>query len=243
MHCCELDRATQCAWSGWRRPGDSRRSAIAVVDARRFIIPDELTAAALALRIPACGHPRTPVLCWSRSPTRRCAALSWRLPSLALRVLYRRIRGHDGIGLGDVKLAGVAGVWLDWWVLPVAIEIAALAALAVYAVRFLHGRRPAVALDERSCRSVSSLHLRFGSAGCCNRRCFAIPSAGLAAIDWPGGGTGTCRRGGAWLAVGPQSRSGVCRNGVCCGRTKHGEGCKAFNHRVGTLAFGRHIGE
>ena len=54
--------------------------------------------------------------------------------------MYRRIRGRDGIGLGDVKLAGVAGVWLDWWVLPVAIEIAALAALAVYAMRFLHGR-------------------------------------------------------------------------------------------------------
>jgi leader peptidase (prepilin peptidase)/N-methyltransferase len=31
-------------------------------------------------------------------------------------------------------------VWLDWWVLPVAIEIAALAALAVYSMRFLHGR-------------------------------------------------------------------------------------------------------
>ena len=57
----------------------------------------------------------------------------------SLRILYRRIRGHDGIGLGDVKLAGVAGVWLDWWVLPVAIEIAALAALAAYAMRLLLG--------------------------------------------------------------------------------------------------------
>jgi leader peptidase (prepilin peptidase)/N-methyltransferase len=68
---------------------------------------------------------------------------------LSLRVLYRRIRGYDGIGLGDVKLASVAGVWLDWWVLPVAVEIAALAAIAVYAVRFLYGRRPSAGLKAK----------------------------------------------------------------------------------------------
>src|SRR5262249_24915680 len=55
---------------------------------------------------------------------------------------YRRLRGRDGIGLGDVKLAGVAGVWLDWTSLPIAVEIAALAALAVCLVRSVaFGRR------------------------------------------------------------------------------------------------------
>jgi leader peptidase (prepilin peptidase) / N-methyltransferase len=55
--------------------------------------------------------------------------------------LYSRIRGREGIGLGDVKLAGVAGVWLDWSIAPVAIEIAALAALAAYTTRLLYKGR------------------------------------------------------------------------------------------------------
>jgi leader peptidase (prepilin peptidase)/N-methyltransferase len=111
--------------------------AIAVVDARRFIIPNELTAAALALGFLHAAI-QGPVVEALASAALRGAVLA--VTFLSLRVLYRWIRGRDGIGLGDIKLAGVAGVWLDWWVLPVAIEIAALAALAVYSMRFLHGR-------------------------------------------------------------------------------------------------------
>jgi leader peptidase (prepilin peptidase)/N-methyltransferase len=122
--------------------------AIAVIDARRFIIPNELTAAALALGfLNAAMQGSDPVPGLLASAALRGAVMAIAL--LSLRVLYRRIRGYDGIGLGDVKLAGVAGVWLDWWVLPVAIEIAALAAIAVYAVRFLYGRRPSARLKAK----------------------------------------------------------------------------------------------
>jgi leader peptidase (prepilin peptidase)/N-methyltransferase len=114
--------------------------AIAVIDARRFIIPDELTAAALALGL---------VFTALQADDALMAALGYaalRGVVLAgafwsLRVLYRRLRGHEGLGLGDVKLACVAGVWLDWSTIPVAIEIAALSALAVVAVRYFRGGR------------------------------------------------------------------------------------------------------
>ena len=114
--------------------------AIAAVDARRFIIPDELTAAALALGL-AYGAVEDADI-WAQ-------ALAWAVvrgavPALAflgVRAAYRRWRGREGIGLGDVKLAAVAGVWLDWPTIPVAIEIAALAALGAYMIRHLYLRR------------------------------------------------------------------------------------------------------
>ena len=110
--------------------------AIAAVDARRFIIPDELTAAALALGLAdaAIRHPD------GIGEALALAALRGAIVAASffgLWALYRRLRGREGIGLGDVKLAGVAGAWLDWPSIPIAIEIAALAALAVCLVRWL----------------------------------------------------------------------------------------------------------
>jgi leader peptidase (prepilin peptidase)/N-methyltransferase len=114
--------------------------AIAVVDARRFIIPDELTIAALALGFVHAALLDTDAILQSLATAGlRGAVLA--LAFWGLRIAYGRLRGREGIGLGDVKLAGVAGVWLDWATMPVAVEIAALAALATYAVRRLGGSR------------------------------------------------------------------------------------------------------
>jgi len=54
---------------------------------------------------------------------------------LGLRVVYRGLRGREGIGLGDVKLAVVAGAWLDWLTMAIIVEIAAVAGLVTYLVR------------------------------------------------------------------------------------------------------------
>jgi leader peptidase (prepilin peptidase) / N-methyltransferase len=65
------------------------------------------------------------------------------VPFLALMIGYRRWRGRDGLGLGDVKLAAVAGVWLNFVTIFVAIELAALSALAAYFVSgYLRNRPP-----------------------------------------------------------------------------------------------------
>jgi leader peptidase (prepilin peptidase)/N-methyltransferase len=115
--------------------------AIALIDARSFIIPDQLSAAGFVLALVnaavAAPHAITAAVAVA---VLRAAVLA--LCFVALRALYRGVRGREGIGLGDVKLAGVAGAWLGWLTIPIAIEIAALAALAVYALRRHAGGRP-----------------------------------------------------------------------------------------------------
>jgi leader peptidase (prepilin peptidase)/N-methyltransferase len=58
-----------------------------------------------------------------------------------VRAAYRVLRGREGLGLGDVKLAAAAGAWLSLLMLPMAIEIAALAALTAYVLRQGNRRR------------------------------------------------------------------------------------------------------
>jgi leader peptidase (prepilin peptidase) / N-methyltransferase len=113
--------------------------AIAVVDARRFIIPNELNLAGLALGlVHAAWLAPDAIVTALMLALVRGAALA--LLFLALRAAYAYWRGRHGLGLGDVKLAGVAGVWLDWLTIPIAVEIAALTALAFYLVRHFAGR-------------------------------------------------------------------------------------------------------
>jgi leader peptidase (prepilin peptidase)/N-methyltransferase len=110
--------------------------AIAVVDAGHFIIPNGLTLVAFLLALANAARGDGQEISESiASVLVRGAALG--LAFLGLREIYRRWRGREGIGLGDVKLAAVAGAWLDWTLAPVAIEIAALSALAVYGARQL----------------------------------------------------------------------------------------------------------
>jgi len=114
--------------------------AIAVIDARLFIIPNELTAAAFILALVNAAA-QVPEAMWQAAAFALLRGAVAALVFLGLRALYRRLRGRDGLGLGDVKLAGVAGAWLGLLTLPIAIEIAALAALAVFGIRHYAGGR------------------------------------------------------------------------------------------------------
>lgn len=121
--------------------------AIAAADARFFIIPDELTACAIALALADAA------LNTADSALGNLAAAGGRglllaLAFYALRELYRRLRGREGIGLGDIKLAAAAGAWLDWTFILLAIEIAALAGIAGYMAMQIAARRPLSAVAK-----------------------------------------------------------------------------------------------
>jgi leader peptidase (prepilin peptidase) / N-methyltransferase len=115
--------------------------AIAITDSRRYIIPNELTAAAFALALLRGGTVGADAnwlgVVWAAL---RAAAIT--VPFLALMIGYRRWRGRDGLGLGDIKLAAVAGAWLGWATIFAVIELATLSALGAYLVNgYLRKRR------------------------------------------------------------------------------------------------------
>jgi leader peptidase (prepilin peptidase)/N-methyltransferase len=113
--------------------------AIARTDGRRFVIPDAFSGAAFALGI---------VNALSSDEDGMAGALAAMASAilaagmfLIIRIAYRWIRGREGLGLGDVKLAAVAGAWLSLPMLSLAIEIAAASGLAVYLWRQRKHRR------------------------------------------------------------------------------------------------------
>jgi len=119
--------------------------AIAVADQRGYIIPNELTGAAALLALLRAGMvgPDTDwqgslqALAWTA-----CRGAGTAAPLLALMIGYRRWRGRDGLGLGDIKLAAVAGLWLNVVTIFAVIELAALSALGSYFVGGYLRRRP-----------------------------------------------------------------------------------------------------
>lgn len=113
--------------------------AIAWSDLRRFVVPDALVAIALVLGLVDAalggdGGFEAPALAAAQAAL--AAAVLF-----AVAFLYRRLRGRAGLGLGDVKLASVAGAWLSTALLPAALELAALSALFAYVARQRRKRR------------------------------------------------------------------------------------------------------
>jgi leader peptidase (prepilin peptidase) / N-methyltransferase len=115
--------------------------AIAIVDADRYIIPNELTGAAVALALLRAGA-IGPGADWRAMLSAALRATAVTVPLLALMIFYRRWRGRDGLGLGDVKLAAVAGAWLGFVTIFAVIELAALSALGAYGMNAYLRKRP-----------------------------------------------------------------------------------------------------
>jgi leader peptidase (prepilin peptidase)/N-methyltransferase len=107
--------------------------AIAVIDARAFTIPDALSLPAIALGLFASGTLLDPSSDGLVSADHVLGAglgagLLW-----LVREAYSRLRGREGLGLGDVKLAAAAGAWNGWVPLADVLLLAAASALGVAA--------------------------------------------------------------------------------------------------------------
>ena len=92
---------------------------LACIDLSCFRLPDVLTLplllAGLGVAMVLPGAPLVEHLIGAAAGGFSLAALAW---------VYRRVRGVDGIGLGDAKLLAAAGAWLGWPALPSVVLIA-----------------------------------------------------------------------------------------------------------------------
>jgi leader peptidase (prepilin peptidase)/N-methyltransferase len=120
--------------------------AIAAADYDRYIIPNELTATAVALALLRAGTMGAGTA-WRDVADAILKSAAIVLPLLLLMAGYRRWRGRDGLGLGDIKLAAVAGAWLGCATICAVIELAALSALGAYAANAYARKRPLKATE------------------------------------------------------------------------------------------------
>ncbi|MCC7046309.1 MAG: prepilin peptidase [Alphaproteobacteria bacterium] len=106
--------------------------ALALIDARHFLLPDALTLPVLAVGLARglAGGAHWPIGLAEAA----VGAGSGYLVLTALGLIYRRLRGRDGLGGGDAKLLAAAGAWTGWIGLPSVVLIAAVAALGWTAV-------------------------------------------------------------------------------------------------------------
>jgi leader peptidase (prepilin peptidase)/N-methyltransferase len=105
---------------------------LAVVDILALRLPDILTAPLGLL-----GLVLAPRLLGDPWMEHLIGAAAGYLVFAGIAFAYARLRGREGLGLGDAKLLAVAGAWLGWRALPIVVVIACAAGLAWAAVRLL----------------------------------------------------------------------------------------------------------
>lgn len=114
--------------------------ALAATDIRHTVLPDALTLPLIPAGLAVVLVGGTGAF-WLHLAA---AAGAW-LACVALASAYRRLRGRDGLGMGDAKLLAAAGAWLGPAALPGVVLAASAAALCVVLARDVGRRRIAAA--------------------------------------------------------------------------------------------------
>ena len=110
------------------------------IDARTFLLPDLMTAGALLSGLLAAAI-FDPVSAWFGVATATARAAGTALVLGLVRAAYARLRGREGLGLGDIKLAAALGAWLPVEAIPLCFALATAAALITVLLATLRGQR------------------------------------------------------------------------------------------------------
>ncbi|HEY2034729.1 MAG TPA: A24 family peptidase [Rhizomicrobium sp.] len=103
--------------------------ALALIDLRTGLLPDVLT-----LPLAAAGLAAAYLLSELHIADHIIGALAGFAAFAGVGVLYRILRGREGMGQGDAKLLGAIGAWVAWRGLPTVILFAALGGLLMAAM-------------------------------------------------------------------------------------------------------------
>jgi leader peptidase (prepilin peptidase) / N-methyltransferase len=109
--------------------------ALAVVDFHRMILPNRLN-----LLLAAAGAGQSVIVDQPGVIDAALGAFVGGACLMMVAALFRRYRGIDGLGRGDLKLAAPAGIWTGWQGIPVMLLVASLSALAFVAIRAMWNR-------------------------------------------------------------------------------------------------------
>jgi leader peptidase (prepilin peptidase)/N-methyltransferase len=109
--------------------------SLALIDLATFRLPDPLTLPLLPLGLAATLAPAPLGLAMPSPPLAVLGGAAAFLLLLALRWAHARLRGREGLGLGDAKLAAAAGLWLGPEWLPWLFLLAGGLGLALAALR------------------------------------------------------------------------------------------------------------
>ena len=152
-----------------------------VTDAETFLLPDALTLSGIALgfaqlllthglatALDLTGSAPFPLPRWNAFSGSLLGALAAGGFLLLLRWSYRLLRGREGMGLGDVKLAALLGAWLGVAGAALALVLGTLlAAFAGLLLLILHRRStPGDTTGGTTGDTAGSLRLPFGSFLC-----------------------------------------------------------------------------
>jgi leader peptidase (prepilin peptidase)/N-methyltransferase len=104
--------------------------ALAAADLKYYLLPDFLTFPLIAAGL---------LVAWLFGPqmlmSNAIGATAGYGFAVLLRYLYWKVRGREGMGLGDAKLLAASGAWVSWIGLPSVILLSALVGLAFALLR------------------------------------------------------------------------------------------------------------
>jgi leader peptidase (prepilin peptidase) / N-methyltransferase len=127
-------------------------TAVAIYDARHMLIPDSFN---LALAV--VGAAFLYQAGYDSSISAVLASVMGGLALLIARFVYKKWRGVDGLGLGDVKFMFAAGLWLTPQLLPWLLLFASLSGIAI--ALLFHGK-------DMQARLPFGPHLALGTLAC-----------------------------------------------------------------------------